>query len=576
MDFKDLFGSKHRKLSQDKSPGLAKAQDEPAKLGPVAHYKKGDFIGQKYEVYGILGAGGFGVVYLVCSNQTKEVFALKTFKDEFLSDDLIRDRFRKECQAWVNLERYPYLVRAAFVEEFSGRLYIAMEYVAPDEFGLNSLDGYLKKRPPDLAQSLCWAIQFCHGMEYAYAKGISCHRDIKPSNIMIGTDKMIKITDFGLAGVLGSSESGGTIKLNIKDAGIGLSFMTVGGASFGTPTHMPPEQFTNAAECDQRSDIYSFGIVLYQMATGGKVPFTADPPGADAREAAGRYWKIMEHLHSQSTVPDIDSPLNPIIKSCLMKAPGQRYQTFRGLRGSLEPLLTHQTGEMIRSPMIKELTAGEWSNKGISFDCLGQYTEAIACFDRALQIDPEDSFTLCNKGNVLNRLDQYREALVCFNMALRVDPGIAAIWIGKGNSLDHLCKFAEAIDCYDKALQIDPQSAVAWSNKGSMLYDLGKYAEAIDCHDKALLIDSLYVLALINKGYSLYRLGKYTEALACGDKALEIDPRDALVWNFKGAILDSLGKYAEAIACYDMALNIDPVFVYARRGKEIAEKKMAR
>jgi len=157
-------------------------------LQPGAPYKKGDFIGQRYEVYRIIGKGGFGVVYLVYSidsHGTGEVHALKTFQDQFLVDQEVRKRFHKEASVWVELGRHPYLVHAYFVDEISGRLYIDMEYIAPNKEGLNSLDGYLLLQQPDLAQSLRWAIQICYGMEYAYSKGVRAHRDLKPANIMI-------------------------------------------------------------------------------------------------------------------------------------------------------------------------------------------------------------------------------------------------------------------------------------------------------------------------------------------------------------------------------------------------------
>jgi len=155
---------------------------------PGVPYKKGDFIGQKYEVYGVLGVGGFGIVYLVYSidsQGTGAVYALKTFRDEYLADQKERKRFHQEASVWVELGRHPYLVRANFVLEVTGRLYIGMEYIAPNEQGLNSLEGYLQQRPPDLAQSLRWAIQVCHGMEYACSKGVRAHRDLKPANILI-------------------------------------------------------------------------------------------------------------------------------------------------------------------------------------------------------------------------------------------------------------------------------------------------------------------------------------------------------------------------------------------------------
>ncbi len=155
----------------------------------------------------MLGEGGFGIVYLVYYRGAKIAFALKTFRDEYLEDIKARERFRNEAQAWVNLEQHPYLVRAYWVEEISGRLYIAMEHIASDELGMNTLDGFLRCRPPDLAQSLRWAIQFCHGMEYAYSKGVKAHRDIKPANILIDQNKTVKISDFGLAGIFVNSST---------------------------------------------------------------------------------------------------------------------------------------------------------------------------------------------------------------------------------------------------------------------------------------------------------------------------------------------------------------------------------
>jgi serine/threonine protein kinase len=169
-------------------------------LGRVAEsllgvpYKKGDVIGGKYRIHDTLGKGGFGIVYLVDSTNLGILCALKTFRDEYLEDAKARERFRKEAEVWMHLDPYDYLVRAYTVDEVNGRLYIALEYVAPNDLGLNSLEGYLRHRPPDLVQSLRWAGQFCSGMLYAYSRGIRCHRDIKPANIMIYNDATLEVT----------------------------------------------------------------------------------------------------------------------------------------------------------------------------------------------------------------------------------------------------------------------------------------------------------------------------------------------------------------------------------------------
>ncbi len=339
------FGKLFKKDSRLESKSSPNSVPEPApQQNPQAGaaYKKGDFIGQKYEVYGVLGRGGFGIVYLVYSIDSYgkgEVYALKTFLDEFLADQEVRNRFHKEASVWVELGRHPYLVRAGYVDDVSGRLYIAMEYIAPNEEGLNSLEGYLQRRPPDLAQSLRWSIQICHGMEHAYSKGLRAHRDLKPANILVSADGIVKITDFGLAGVLGVSSAKPGDRLNIRQEKIYLSGRTLDGKGFGTPTHMPPEQFVNAAECDERSDVYSFGVVLYQMAAGGRLPFLAPLPKDSSEQAMAGFWQAMHRLQSEAPVPRLDSPLFPIIQRCLEKSPEARYQTFKEIRKRSGPAI---------------------------------------------------------------------------------------------------------------------------------------------------------------------------------------------------------------------------------------------
>jgi len=533
----------------------------------AAPYKKGDFIGQNYEVRGILGKGGFGVVYLVYLHETSEVYALKTFKDEYLADQEVRKRFQKEASVWVELGRHPYLVRAIAVAEVSGRLYIEMEYIAPNEEGLNSLEGYLRRRPPDLAQSLRWAIQICHGMEHTYSKGLRAHRDLKPANIMITQDKTAKITDFGLAGVISEAPAMRAAGLSTQLERPGLSGQTMLGTGFGTPTHMAPEQFDNAAGCDERSDIYSFGIVLYQMAAGGQLPYLA-PMGTD-------FWRAMRQLHRESPVPRLDSPLFAIIQRCLEKSPAKRYQTFKDVREDLEPLLRHQTGEVIIPPQLKELEAWEWNNKGGSLDSLGRYEEAILCYDQALELDPRCIAAWNNKSASLDNLGRYQEALNCCDKALELDPRHEVAWYSKGNSLYGLGRYEDAIFCYDQALELDPRDATAWDNKGTSLNALGRHEEAIRCLDKALELDPCYVHAWTNKSASLDNLGRYQEALNCCDKALELDPRYLDAWIKKGNSLDSLERFEEAVRCYDKALELDPRYLVAWFNRALAEDELS-
>ncbi len=398
-------------------------------------YKKGELIGQRYEVYDVLGIGGFGVVYLVYLHDTKSAYALKTLRDEYLKDPETRERFRKEAGVWVDLQRHPYIVRAYFVDEIDGRLYVAMEYVAPNEQGLNSLAHYLGRQPPNFVQSLRWAIQACYGMEYAYSRGIRCHRDIKPENILIGHGGVVKISDFGLAAVVGSSQITSGVKLDVLEDKIGFSVQTTAGRGFGTPTHMAPEQFMDASACDERSDIYSFGVVLYQMRTAGQPPFLAPLPRDSSEGEQVRFWQDMYMLHRQSPVPELRSRLFPVIQRCLSKVPNERYQSFRELRGDLQDHLWVEAGQVIGPPKLEELENCEWVGKGASLVALGHLDEAMRCFDRVLEVNSQDAIAWNDKGYAQHKMGRYEEALACFEKALEFAPEEADFWVNKGNTL---------------------------------------------------------------------------------------------------------------------------------------------
>jgi serine/threonine protein kinase len=486
-----VFGSFWKRRKKN-----SRSADNPKQCSEIPH-EKGNFIGQNYEVYGKLGHGGFGIVYKVYSHETRSVYALKTFRDEYLEDAETRKLFRREANLWVELERHPYIVQAYIVDKVAGRLYIAIEYIAKDEQGLNTLQDYLTHQPPDLAQSLSWAIQFCRGMEYAHSKGVRCHRDIKPSNIMISTDKTVKITDFGLAGVLGSARTGSGIRLSIQQGRVGLSGSIMEGRSCGTPTHMPPEQFTDAASCDQRSDIYAFGIVLYQMVTGGRLPFLASLPKDDSLEEQKRFARETYLLHTKAPVPKLDSPLFPIIQRCLEKQPNKRYETFKELRVDLEPLLKSQTGETVKPPEEIEFEAWEWINKGHSLNSLGRFDEAIKCYEQALEINPQNVLAWNNKGASLNSLGRFDEALGCYDQAIKIDPQDADAWYNKGVSLARLGRFDEEIKCYEQALEINLQHALAWYNKAIVEDELGRKLDATRFYRKFLELEPIQWAQLI-------------------------------------------------------------------------------
>ena len=557
---------------------------------PTDGIKIGDFIGGYYEVYRIL-KGGMGVVYVCYDYRSHFPTVLKTFKKEYIQTDKDEALFKKEALIWIKIGRHPYIIHADSVAKIDRKLFIMLEYISPDSHGRNTLAhyfGYLA-----FPETLKLSIQFCYGIEYAYSRGIDAHRDIKPDNIMITPEKTVKITDFGLAKAFQEIQFKEN-NISKKEEPNLCVFKSKGRNICGTPPYMSPEQFDGYA--DKRSDIYSFGIVLYQLGAEGALPFIG--------ESAEEY----EWLHKRKEALCLPSPLSSIIKRCLEKNPDKRYRDFAVIREELQKTLLEETGEKIIQPETSELelwdligkgsaldvlgkydealvcygrilkeeqnNAMAWHNKGIVLRNLGKREEALACFSKALEINPKDADFWYTKGTFLNDIGRYDEAVLCFDRALEINSRHTYCWNNKGSALFSLGRLSEAIICFDKSLEINKRNIVAWYNKGSILVESSRLAEAITCFDKALEINSEYAEVWYNKGTVLNNLGMSNEAITCFDRALEITLRDAETWNNKGIALNNLGRTKEAIKCYDKAVEINPEFAEAWFHKGLALGKL--
>ncbi len=204
-----------------------------------------------------------------------------------------------------------------------------------------------------------------------------------------------------------------------------------------------------------------------------------------------------------------------------------------------------------------------WNRRGNALFNLGSFEEALACYDKAIEIKPDYHYAWDNRGLVLNNLGRYEEALASCDKALEIKPDYHYAWNNRGNALNNLGRYEEALASCDKALEIKPDYHYAWNNRGNALNNLGRYEEALACYDKAIEIKPDYHYAWDNRGLVLNNLGRYEEALASYDKAIEIKPDYHYAWYNRGIALDNLGRYEEAIASYDKALEIKPDHHYA-------------
>ncbi len=519
-------------------------------------YNIGDCIGKRYEIYKILGGegiSGMGVVYVCYDHESKKVFALKTFQDKYLLSKEMKDRFKKEALAWIRLERHPYIVRANWVEELDYRLFVTCEFIAPDEHGRNTLTHYLNGLIP-LKQALIWSIQFCYGMEHACSKGVTQHRDIKPDNIMITSDRILKITDFGLARLWDKAGIFGEIEEMIEDRK-GLSFIKTkkGRVICGSLPWMAPEQFDGIA--DVRSDIYAFGIVLYQMIYKGEMPFY--PKNGDDWEIVHKSYPVLPQQAEGKGISNLFS----IIKRCLSKRPDERYGSFKEMREALEGFYRETTGEMPPSPPDKiQLAAWEHLNKGASLANIGLHDEAIKEHKEAIRINPEYAgahhfLRLVIKGDK-SLLD---EVIKECKEAIRINPNYAEAYYSLGVALKGKGLLDEAIKEFREAIRINPDYAEAHNSLGIAVNFTGETEvdEVIKEFREAVRINPDYAEAHNNLGMALRDKGLLDEAITEFREGKRINPECVAARNNLELTLLGKSLFDEAIREYRKTLRFN-------------------
>lgn len=513
----------------------------------------GDLIRDRYEVYDIR-AGGIGIVYIVFDHEDGIPYAIKTPQDWLLGDATVKERFIREAEVWIRLGLHQNIVRAFFVDRIDNQPFIFLEYI----IGSN-LRKALSKGPLPKRTVLSYTVQFCRGMVHAQQKipGFT-HLDIKPENCMLTQENTLKVTDFSLSKALfDSNPSFGSDSHN----GIQSSKKV---KVIGTFPYMAPEQFLNIGWAGIQSDIYSFGIMLYEMLTG-KRPFHA--------EITSQWRDVHLKVHPvepRSIVPSVSGGLNDLIMSCLAKNPRERPENFMDIMKSIEAMLREEFQEEIPRSTPEELESWEYSNKGVSLCNLGHPREAITCFNQALSSAPGNAYARLNKGVALGMLGNADEELECYEEALAITPEYAEAWYNKGLALYKLGRFDEAMSCYDRALTINPYQAEVWVNKGLVMGSLCRFEEELSCYEKALAINPGHAKAWVNKASALINLDRFEEADACCDRALEANPGMAEAWANKATALGALKRYDETIRCCEKALAIDPQLCNAWVSKALA------
>ncbi len=510
----------------------------------------------RYEIVRLLGEGGMGAVYQARQVAMDRMVALKLIQSELVRNQAAAARFHREMKLTARIE-HPNTIRVYDFGEAEGQLFLTMELLR----GHTLAAVLAQSRRLELPRIVRIATQVCRALQAAHSEGV-VHRDLKPDNVMLleqyGEHDVVKVLDFGVAKSLDQQEAG----------------MTTAGAVIGTPAYMSAEQ-AMGAPVDQRSDLYSLGIMLYEMASG-RVPFTAPALTAllvaHATEAPPPLAQV---------APGVPPGLVALIDELLRKDPAARPQTAKAVEQRLEallggPMTGMQPGSYaptlpvpptlpIVSPTLPVAPPAKSGSRGIWLALLGIVLVgggvAAAVLVPRGQAPTQTSPPLqpTPASDVAARLTAARAKLAGFGDPAPPDacpPGAAAdaaelvIEARRRIATDA----AGALEAADQALQKCPSAAAAHNIRGNALQATGKLDAAGDAYARALQFASDYEAPRFNLGVIQLRR-RDPAAIATFSEVLRRKPDDPDAYKSRAQAYANAGRYDEAAADLEQALR---------------------
>ncbi len=405
---------------------------------------RGSLLAGRYEIIEEIGRGGMGWVYKIYDQKIDEKIAIKLINPAVAQDPTVIERFNNELKIARKII-HKNVCRMYELTEADGKQFITMEYIQGED--LKSLISRIGQLP--LPKTVAIARQICDGLGEAHALGI-VHRDLKPQNIMIDLKGNVRITDFGIAQSIFSKG------------------LTKTGMIIGTPEYMSPEQ-VEGITVDLRSDIYSLGIILYEMVTG-VVPFEGTTPLSLAMKHKTQRPKAPRSINGF-----IPEPLDRLILKCLEKDPDKRYQTAKALNEDLvgiEKDLPTTEGVGLSKPK-RSPTRTAPTGKKISWRIPALGITVLAAVLLVLWFTvlkpgnkgsippvPEPGPSeLVKTGLAFWQDKKQEEALSKFEEALKLDPSYYDAQINLSRILKEMGLTEDSITAYEKLIQLDPEKA---------------------------------------------------------------------------------------------------------------------
>lgn len=453
----------------------------------IKDIKIGDTIGLNCKVINV-SSGAFGTVFICKDIRYNITYALKTFHDQYIGRDdeeEIIKLFKQEAWNWIDLNKHPNIVAAYDFMNLDYRPFLRLEAICPEN-GKQTLTDYLNEELDELT-IIDWGIQFAYGMEYAHSHGIISHRDLKPDNILI-KNNILKISDFGLADFLDK-----TFKVTSKSEKEYYKF-------YGTVAYSAPECFESKYSI--QSDIYSFGIIFYQIINNGEVPFYAE------------YYKDYEILHKTKNPKKLNSDLWPIISKCLEKDQNDRYENFTELKKDLINLYSKKSDKRAYKPIIAKNTniLGDYAEKNLNF---GFDKEAEEEYIKAINENPSNFILQFNLGVSLLNNNKIEEAKTIFKELENKKYLIPELYYNLGNIYKTEENHRKSVEYYKIAIDLSIDSfdyLQAYINLANEFRIIGEQIKSIIYLKKALFLKPKCLIIANNLILSYLENNNYKEA----------------------------------------------------------------
>jgi serine/threonine protein kinase/Tfp pilus assembly protein PilF len=477
--------------------------------------------------------GGMSTVY-VCETPSG-ILAVKTLRPELAKLPGAEGRFRREAEAWVLLGSHPHIAEALMITEDKGRSMIVTRYQSG-----GSLDALIGTAKFTLAGVVTFGIQFCLGMQHAH-KVIPgfVHRDIKPANILIGADTLFKIADFGLVKFFDDSDMRAALDREhaISSGAVGVYRTRSGRAGGGTLPYMAPEQFEDFSSADVRTDIYAFGVVVFEILTG-RLPI----------KPASHRAEDWYHAHLSSSVPDIreyDSSipgaLADLVKSCLAKHHSDRpehfgliLERFREIESTQNLTIhfgisTEQVRNLKNGLVLSELAIRP-EKRGQMVSAVQEATDDVGRLTFS-SLDLLRPFALMRVGHVDDAL-AYAEHII--RVASASDDSRAAQYEARGHTfraiaLKHKNRPADAILALETALRVNPKDPLALYERGWFYNHAGNFRAALECLNKSRTLDPSRKGVAFEIGFAYNALADYPAAVTALRSEIDREPEDFIL-----------------------------------------------